>query len=168
MFERGERANMALAVRSLLVLMALAALQAEVVPAVAQAPATPPVPASPAAPAPPAISLTALKQLEPGLWQLDIKGRAAKQSCVAETTALLQIEHDQPNCTRFVIANEAKSATVHYSCQRAGWGRTTVRVETAGLASIQTQGISKNQPFDYSVQARRLGTCGAQAALKQR
>ena len=114
------------------------------------------------------MSLTALKQLEPGLWQLDIKGRAPKLSCVAETMALVQIEHDQPNCSRFVIANEAKSATVHYSCQRAGWGRTTVRVETPGSAMIQTQGISKNQPFDYSVQAKRVGACGAQAALKQR
>jgi hypothetical protein len=153
---------MALAMRSTMMCVGLASA-AWAVSTLAQAPATP------AAPAPSStMSLTALKQLEPGLWQLDIKGRAPKQSCLAETTSLVQIEHDQPNCSRFVIANEPKSATIHYSCQRAGWGRTTVRVETPASATIQTQGISKNQPFDYSVQARRVGACGAQTAVKQR
>jgi hypothetical protein len=114
------------------------------------------------------MSLPALKLLEPGLWQFDVKGRAPKQICVADTAALVQIEHDQAGCSRFVIANEPKSVTVHYSCQGAGWGRTTIRVETPRSVVIQTQGISRNQPFDYLVQARRVGACGAQAVSKQR
>lgn len=114
------------------------------------------------------MSLTALKQLEPGLWQLEVKGRSPRFTCVAEPTALVQIEHDQPNCSRFVIANDPKSATVHYSCQRSGWGRTTVRVETSAAAVIQTQGISKNLPFDYSVHAKRVGACGVQTTAKPR
>ncbi len=157
---------MVLAVRSAVLCGSLAALAAWGVATFAQSPGGPAAPPPVAATSP--MSLSALKQLEPGLWQLDIRGRAPRQSCIAETTALVQIEHDQPNCSRFVIANEPKSATVHYSCQRAGWGRTTVRVENPGAATIQTQGISKNQPFDYSVQARRIGSCGAQAALRQR
>lgn len=157
---------MAVAVRIVMVGMGLAASAAWGISTFAQAPATPAAPSAPAASA--TMSLIALKQLEPGLWQLDIKGRAPKLSCVAETTALVQVEHDQPNCSRFVIANEPKSATVHYSCQRAGWGRTTVRVETSSAATIQTQGISKNQPFDYAVHAKRVGACGAQTALKER
>lgn len=156
---------MALAGRSVVMGVSFAVLAGWGVTTLAEAPNPPPPPA--AAPAS-TMSLTALKQLEPGLWQLDIRGRASRQICTGETTALVQIEHDQPNCSRFVIANEPKSATVHYSCQRAGWGRTTVRVETSSAATIQTQGISKNQPFDYSVHAKRIGACGAQATPKQR
>lgn len=152
---------MALLLRKVWVCTALAASQAMA----AQAPA--PQSASAAEPRS-AMSLAALKLLEPGLWQLEIKGRAARQICVADAMALVQVEHDQPGCSRFVIANEPRSSTVHYSCQRAGWGRTTVRVETASGAVIQTQGISRNAPFDYVVQARRIGACGVQAALKQR
>ncbi len=154
---------MALAVRSAAAFMVVAASVVWVASTLAQAPLAPATAA-----AVPAMSLTALKELEPGLWQLEIKGHAPRLSCIAETTALVQIEHDQPNCSRFVIANEAKSATVHYSCQRAGWGRTTVRVETPSSAAIRTQGISHNQPFDYSVQARRVGACGAQPVAKPR
>ncbi|ATE64298.1 DUF3617 domain-containing protein [Rhizorhabdus dicambivorans] len=139
--------------------------------AAAPAPAPAPVPGS--APAPgaapvAAMSLAALGQMESGLWQLDVQGRAPRQICISDPVALVQIEHDQAGCSRFVIANDPKSATVHYSCQRAGWGRTTVRVETPRAAVIQTQGIARNAPFDYVVQARRVGSCTAQAAAKQR
>lgn len=127
------------------------------------------VPVSPTAPAPSVpMSLAALKLLEPGLWQLDVKGRPPRQMCVADPMTLVQVEHDQPGCSRFVIANEPKAATVHYSCQRAGWGRTTVRAETPRAATIQTQGIARNAPFEYSVQAKRIGGCGVQASAKRR
>jgi len=112
--------------------------------------------------------LAALRQLEPGLWQLAIKGRAPRTVCVGDVAGLMQVEHDQPGCSRFVIANEPRSATVHYSCQRAGWGRTTVRVESSTTAVIQTQGISRNQPFEYVVQARRVGACGGQSDSRPR
>lgn len=128
--------------------------------------------ASVVAPPPPAasvqMSLAALQQLEAGLWQLDVRGRAPRLMCVTDPIVLVQVEHDQPGCSRFVIANETKSSTVHYSCQRAGWGRTTIRVETPRVATILTQGIARNAPFDYAVQARRVGGCGAQAAGRQR
>ncbi len=156
---------MALLWRAILVSAVAAGSQALAVPAPAPVvPAAPPAGSAPVS----VMSLVALKTLEPGLWQLEVQGKAPRQMCVAEAAALVQVEHDQPGCSRFVISNEPKSATIHYSCQRAGWGRTTVRVETASAAVIHTQGISRNAPFDYSVQARRLGGCGAQAALKQR
>jgi hypothetical protein len=154
---------MASELRNIVLSLALAASQGIAAPAVAPPPGPAPVAASPAQ-----MSLAALKLLEPGLWELDIKGRAPKLSCVVNTAVLVQIEHDQPGCSRFVIANDAKSSTVHYSCQRTGWGRTTVRVETPAAAVIQTQGISRNQPFDYIVQAHRVGACAAQTVSKQR
>lgn len=114
------------------------------------------------------MSLAALKQVETGLWQLDIKGGAKRQLCIADPMALIQIEHDKTGCSRFVVANQPNNATVHYSCQGAGWGRTTLRVETPTQAVIQTQGISHNAPFDYQVEARRLGACASQATSKPR
>lgn len=133
----------------------------------AAAPAPVPAPAAPA-PSTAPMSLAALGQIETGLWQLDVQGRSPRQLCVSDPMALIQIEHDQAGCTRFVIANEPKSATVHYSCQRAGWGRTTVRVETPRAVTIQTQGIARNAPFDYSVQARKIGPCGTASASRSR
>lgn len=128
-----------------------------------------PVGAEPVGPAlAPEMSLTAIKQLEAGLWQLDVKGQVPRMMCIADPLALLQIEHEQAGCSRFVIANEPKSATVHYSCQKAGWGRTTVRSETPRAATIQTQGIARNAPFDYSVQARRVGPCSGPASASRK
>ncbi|MBD3759200.1 MAG: hypothetical protein IE929_00440 [Rhizorhabdus sp.] len=144
--------------------LALLTVGAGSAPAPVPAPAPAPVPA----PGTASMSLTALGQIETGLWQLDVYGKPPRQVCITDPVALVQVEHDQPGCSRFVIANEAKSSTVHYSCQRAGWGRTTVRVETPRAATIETQGIARNAPFDYSVQARRIGTCAAQTASKQR
>lgn len=145
--------------------LAVGAVAAMAAPGPVPAPAPVPGPAPGTAP----MSLAALGQIEPGLWQLDVEGKAPRQVCVTDPMALVQIEHDQPGCSRFAIANEPKSATVHYSCQRAGWGRTTVRIETPRAVAIQTQGIARNAPFDYAVQAKKIGACGgAQTASKQR
>lgn len=113
------------------------------------------------------MGLAALNQLEAGMWQLEVRGRPPKLLCLSDPIELVEIEHDQPNCSRFVIANQPRSATVQYSCQGAGWGRTSIRVDTPRLATIQTQGISRNAPFDYAVTARRVGGC-AQVASKPR
>ncbi len=124
-----------------------------------------PVPAPAATPAP--LSMLALRQLEAGLWQLDTKGRAPKQVCVSDGSELIQVEHDQTGCSRFMIANDAKASTVHYSCQGAGWGRTTIRVETARQVQVQTQGISHNAPFDFVAEGHRIGACGATVAASR-
>nr|WP_053000418.1 hypothetical protein [Sphingomonas sp. Y57] len=134
----------------------------------AMSPAAMAAPPAPTGGAAASMSLAALQQLEPGLWQLEVKGRGPRQICIGDPVNLVQIEHDQLGCSRFVIANGPRIATVHYSCQRAGWGRTTVRVETPRTAVIQTQGISRNAPFDYIVEARRIGACGGQPAARQR
>jgi len=120
-----------------------------------------PAPAPSAAPASASagLSLTALAQIEPGLWQFDVKGQAPKAVCIADGSGLVQIAHDQPGCSRFVIANDPKSSTVHYSCQAAGWGRTTIRPESPRAAQIQTQGILRNAPFDFVGKARWVGAC---------
>ena len=107
--------------------------------------------------------LTALSRLEPGLWQirqLANRSAPAKSICVADPAMLTQVEHRNSPCSRLVIANEAESATVHYTCPAHGFGRTSVRVETSRLAKIDTQGIVDNAPFAYRAEARRVGACG--------
>ena len=114
-----------------------------------------------------AMGLAALNQLEAGMWQLEVQGKPARTFCLGDPLDLVEIEHDQPNCSRFVIADQPRSSTVQYSCQKAGWGRTTIRIDTPRLATIRTQGISRNAPFDYAVTARRVGGC-TQVAAKPR
>jgi hypothetical protein len=116
--------------------------------------------AAPAATADLRPPLSALAMLEPGLWQLRTEGEPTRNVCVADANALIQLRHKAGACTRLVIANEKASATVHYSCPGAGWGRTTLRVETPRLARIDTQGIADNAPFAFIAEARRIGPCG--------
>jgi hypothetical protein len=106
--------------------------------------------------------LSALAQLEPGLWQLrDLdNGGAAQSLCVADPIALIQLRHRNAPCSRLVVADENKATTVHYTCPANGYGRTEVRIETPRLAQIDTQGIADNAPFSYRAEARRIGVCG--------
>jgi hypothetical protein len=82
--------------------------------------------------------LNALARLEPGLWQLrDLNNAGAQQSiCVADAATLLQLRHRNSPCSRIVIADGEKNATVHYTCPANGFGRTEVRVETPRLVQI--------------------------------
>ena len=112
--------------------------------------------------------LAALSRLEPGLWQLrdlDNRQAQAKSICVPDPALLMQVQHRHAPCSRVVIASGPRDATVHYTCPAGGFGRTYLRVETARLAQIDTQGISNNAPFAYRFEARRTGACtGARGA----
>jgi len=117
---------------------------------------------SPAASAPQTGKVGALARLEPGQWQLrDLdNARAVRQSiCVADPAALIQIRHRGSPCSRLVISQDVKEATVHYTCPANGFGRTSLRVETPRLAQIDTQGVIGNAPFAYRAEARRIGPC---------
>ncbi len=111
------------------------------------------------APAQPA-ALKALAQLQPGQWELRPRGAGTQKSlCLNDMKALLQVQHAGAVCTRFVITNVARQATVNYSCARGGTGQTTVKVETPRLVQLQTQGIVDNEPFAYEYEGRRVGAC---------
>ncbi len=107
-------------------------------------------------------TLAALSGLEPGQWQLRASdGSASRSICVSDPRSLLQIQHSQAVCSRFIIANDPKSATVHYTCPGLGHGRTTLRVETPRLVQIDSQGIADNAPFAVHVEGRRMGACNS-------
>jgi hypothetical protein len=103
--------------------------------------------------------LSAFAMLETGLWQLRTGSEPPRSICVSDPLSLIQLRHRATACTQFVIANEKSVATVHYSCPGAGWGRTTLRVETPRLARVDTQGIAANEPFAFTAEARRVGPC---------
>lgn len=106
--------------------------------------------------------ITAMAGMQPGLWrirQLDVPAAPPRDICIANPQTLMQIEHRTVPCARLVIANEAKSATVHYTCPSGGFGRTTMKVENPRLVRLDTQGIAGNAPFAYEVEARRIGSC---------
>ena len=116
-----------------------------------------------AAPGTPYVPIKALSSVQPGLW--DIRSRdnpdANRSFCMSDAKILLQLRHPNNVCTRYVISNNQREATVQYSCAASGNGRTTVRVETPRLVQIDTQGIADQSPFAFSAEARRLGDCAA-------
>ncbi len=107
--------------------------------------------------------LAALRAIEPGNW--DLRSRADSSAnrsiCVTDPTILLKLQHSTATCSRFVIYNDQRMATVHYSCANAGNVRTSVRVETPRLVQIDSQGTINREPFSVQLEGRRTGGCGA-------
>ncbi len=108
-------------------------------------------------------TLVALSSLESGQWQLRSRADPTENRsvCIGDAQSLIQIRHGRATCSRFVIANDPKSATVHYTCPGAGHGRTTVRMETPRLIQLESQGIADNEPFSITLEGRRVGACGS-------
>jgi len=115
------------------------------------------VPALGAAQRPAALAVTS-----GGLWEMTgVPGaKAPVRMCVADTAALAQYEHRGQICTRLVISDTPTAAVIHYTCPGGGFGRSKLTVVTPRSLRIETQGISGNLPFNYVLQARRVGECG--------
>ncbi|WP_158702978.1 hypothetical protein [Allosphingosinicella vermicomposti] len=103
-------------------------------------------------------SLAALSSLEAGRWQLrDLNSGRASSLCLGNRRALMQVRHSG-QCAWTVIRNEAKDATIAYTCGD-GSGRTALRVETPRLAQIDTQGVLGGIPYAMRAEARHVGSC---------
>ncbi len=107
--------------------------------------------------------LSLLQTLERGQWQLRAVGNsspaAVSQICLRDPRSLVQIQHGLSSCSYYVVRATSNSVTVSYSCNGAGQGLTTIRRESGSLVQIQSQGIRNNAPFNFSVEARRSGSC---------
>ncbi len=118
-------------------------VMAAALPAVAQAP-----------------ELAMLDTLERGSWDLRVRSTGAiSQICVRTGREFIQLRHRQTGCSRFVVEDEPGEVTVQYTCRGAGYGRTTIRRESAGLVQIRSQGIHSGTPFSIEGEARRTGDC---------
>lgn len=101
--------------------------------------------------------------IQPGEWQLKLAGPpgTVRSMCLTDPDTLIQIEHGPAQCSRFVIKDMPRSATVHYTCPGAGHGRTMIAVESTGHFHLATQGIAHNAPFDDEYEGARIGACAA-------
>lgn len=119
---------------------------------------------SPGGKAPSAPSMSALRNLERGQWELRERGtkRSApprQRICVGDPSQLLQMQHKDGACSRFVVSDTSDHAVVTYQCRDKGTGRTDLRVETPRLVQIDSQGVADGAPFALSLEARRTGDC---------
>ena len=105
----------------------------------------------------------AMALASPGLWELTglPNAGAAGRQCLANTAALARLEHRGLNCSESVISQTETTTVIHYTCANGGYGQTKVTLLTPRALRIETQGISANAPFNYKIQARRLGDCPA-------
>lgn len=106
-----------------------------------------------------AASASIFATAEPGLWEISRTGSQPEKLCIANTAMLAQFEHRNSRCSRTIIRDSGSAATVHYTCPGGDFGQSDLKLITPRSLSIQTQGISGNAPFNYTIQARRLGNC---------
>jgi hypothetical protein len=111
-------------------------------------------------------TILALQMLELGQWSLRSRKDPSESRalCIGDARLLFQIRHGSAACSRFVVSNEPRGATVQYNCPGAGQGLTSLKVETARLVQIQSQGVMNNEPFALEFEGRRIGECPTKAA----
>ena len=104
--------------------------------------------------------LEMLDRLDRGAWTLSFRsGQPAQRICLRTGRELIQLQHRQPGCERFVVGDSANEVTVQYTCRGNGYGRTTIRRESNGLVQLRSQGIQGGQPFRIEGEGRRTGSC---------
>jgi hypothetical protein len=102
----------------------------------------------------------AIGALEPGQWQLrDAEGGERRICLGGNRAAMIQVFHPGAQCQHVVLESSTNALTVRYTCPGHGHGRTTVRVETPRLVSIDTQGVADGQPFSEQFEGRKGGAC---------
>ncbi len=106
------------------------------------------------------VGLPMLASLERGEWTVRYRdGREAGKVCLKTGYELVQLQHGQAKCNRFVVDDSPVSVTVQYTCRGNGYGRTSLRRETASLVQLESRGISGGQPFEFQAEVRRTGAC---------
>lgn len=104
---------------------------------------------------------SALARVAGGVWE--VSGAPGSQEpvrqCFADVLTLAQFEHRSRTCSRTILSDSGASAVVNYRCGPADFGRSEIDVITPRSLRIATQGISDQLPFNYVIQARRIGDC---------
>ena len=101
-----------------------------------------------------------LAKLQRGNWTVTSHdGGRSRNVCIGDPAQLVQLQHTGSACSRYVVEDASDKVTVQYTCRRNGYGRTSIRRETAGLVQIESQGIAGRLPFQFKAEARRTGPC---------
>jgi hypothetical protein len=103
-------------------------------------------------------------QAKGGDWELTgIPGAKSIHQCVGDVFAFARYEHRGKSCSSKLISQSATKAVVEYNCGGAGFGHSELELITPRNLRVSTQGISDGLPFNYVLQARRVGDCPATA-----
>lgn len=110
----------------------------------------------------------AFARIQSGAWQLRALDGSAptRRICLTDPAELIQLRHPGATCSRFVLDNAPETATIHYTCPGAGYGRTTIKVETGELIRVESQGLINRAPFQVALEGRRAGACSDEAAAR--
>lgn len=104
--------------------------------------------------------LAMLDTLTRGEWTIKQRGGAPdRRICVKSGAELIQLMHRESGCSQFIVEDGAARVTVQYTCPGNGYGRTSIRRETAALVQLESQGIHGGMPFQMTAEARRTGSC---------
>lgn len=104
--------------------------------------------------------LAMLARLTKGEWTIKHRdGTPDRKICVRSGQELIQLRHAERGCSQFVIEDAEAKVAVQYTCPSNGFGRTSIRKETAGLVQLESQGIEGGLPFQFSAEARQTGPC---------
>jgi hypothetical protein len=104
--------------------------------------------------------LAMLSSLAKGEWTIKHRdGSADRKVCVRNGQELIRLMHRESGCSQFVVEDGAAKVTVQYTCPANGYGRTSIRRETASLVQLESQGIHSGLPFQFAAEARRTGRC---------
>lgn len=105
-------------------------------------------------------SLAMLDYLQRGEWELRFRdGTPTRRICLRTGRELVQLRHPNRDCTQYVVDDMADHVTVQYTCPGSGYGLTNIRKETGNLVQIKTSGLAAKQAFDFTAEARRIGSC---------
>jgi len=104
-----------------------------------------------------------LAETSPGLWELSGLPNSSSpvRQCMADTAALAALEHRGQRCKQVVVSDSPSTTVIDYTCASGGFGHSKLTLLTPRSLRIETQGISANYPFNYVIQARRIGDCPA-------
>lgn len=105
--------------------------------------------------------LAMLDRLEGGEWELRRRDEPGppRHVCLSDARRLIQLRHPGETCRRDIVEDTPGQVTVQYTCPGRGYGRTQIRRESDALVQIDSQGIARGLPFDFAIEARRVGDC---------
>ena len=104
----------------------------------------------------------ALAETSPGLWEIERPPECAK---LRSANAWPTRRRSPPSSIAARPASRSWSAippsttVIDYTCANGGFGHSKLTLLTPRSLRIETQGISANYPFNYVIQARRVGEC---------
>lgn len=115
------------------------------------------LPAAALSAAPPSV----LAKIAGGIWEISGAPGSPQpiRQCVPDVQTLAQFEHRNRTCARNVVSDSGSSTVINYTCGGGNFGRSEIDVVTPRSLRIATQGISDKLPFNYVIQARRIGDC---------